>query len=119
MDGLNWTYIAIAAAGPPWIALLVAWVLWRGDQMILGNVAGTTVIFAAAVALIFTEHAQLDRAIAACLEEGTVCWPTPSAFARYAIYASIAFAQIILLFSFSLRVEERRRRRGYAREWQR
>ena len=119
MDGLNWTFIAIAAAGPPALALLAAWPLWRQDQIILGNVAGTVVIFATAVALIFTEHVQLDRQVAACLEAGEVCWPNPSAFTRYAVYSSIAFVEIILLFTWSLRVEERRRRRHYAREWQR
>ena len=117
MDGLNWTYIAISAAGPPCLALLAAWPLWRKDQMILGNIAGTVIIFATAMALIFTEHVYLDREVGACLEAGIPCWPTPGAFTRYAIYAAIALAEIIALFWVSLGFEERKRRRAYSGEW--
>ena len=46
-----------------------------------------------------------------------MCWPDPSAFARYAIYAFIALFEVIMLFSVSLKVETKVRRRGYAPEW--
>ena len=44
-------------------------------------------------------------------------YPTPSAFARYAIYAFIALFEVMGLFSLSLKVETKIRRRGYAPEW--
>ena len=45
------------------------------------------------------------------------CWPNPSAFSRYAIYAFIALFEVMALFSLSLKVENKIRRRGYAPEW--
>jgi hypothetical protein len=41
----------------------------------------------------------------------------PSAFARYAIYAFIGLLEVIVLFSVSLTVERKIRRRGYDPEW--
>jgi hypothetical protein len=55
--------------------------------------------------------------VRACLDEVLPCFPNPSAFTRFAIYAFIALAEVIALFLVSLRVEERIRRRGYAPEW--
>jgi hypothetical protein len=53
-----------------------------------------------------------------CLDSGQqVCIPEPSPFTRFAVYAFIALVQVILLFMFSLRVDEKARRRGYAPEW--
>ena len=51
------------------------------------------------------EHAELDRVVQACIEQGTTCWPTPSAFTRFALYAFIALAQVIALFTISVSVE--------------
>jgi hypothetical protein len=46
-----------------------------------------------------------------------VCWPEPAAFTRFAIYAFIGLVQVFVVFTLSLRVEERVRRRDYAPEW--
>jgi hypothetical protein len=116
--GLNWSYVGLMAA-VSLVAFLVAFPLWRRQQPIFGNLAGTVVIFVAAVALIFTEHVQLDRITSACLDAGYVCWPEPSAFTRFAIYASIAFVEIMALFYASILYEERLRNRDYAPEWRR
>ena len=63
------------------------------------------------------ERVELDRAAQACLDQGFVCWPEPAAFTRDAIYAFIALLEVIVLFSVSLRVEAKIRRRGYDPEW--
>ena len=52
-----------------------------------------------------------------CLDAGVVCFPEPSAFMRYAIYAGIGLIEVFALFTFSLKVEERIRNRAYAPEW--
>lgn len=117
MTQLSWFWIAIALVVPSLLAVLVAYPTWRSGQAILGNVAGTVIIMGAAMALIMREHVVLDRVVQACLDQGTTCWPEPSAFTRYAIYAFIGLAEVIALFSVSLRVEDRLRRRGYAPEW--
>ena len=117
VNGLNWTWIGIGLTLPLVIGLLVAWPIWLTGQPILGNVAGTIVIFGAAIALIMREHTALDLVVQACIEQGTTCWPSPSAFTRFAVYAFIGLAQVIALFTISISVETRHRRKGYAPEW--
>jgi hypothetical protein len=109
----------LEATVAPAAAVLVALPFWRGRQMILGNIAGTAVIFATAIGLILREYVELDRVTQACLEAGTTCFPQPSAFTRFAIYAFIALNEVFALFTLSLKVEERVRRRDYAPEWRR
>ena len=118
LNQLSWFWIAVAAAAPPITSLLVAIPFWRKRQMTFGNIVGTGVIFGWGVGLILREYVELDRITQACLDAGVVCWPQPSAFTRFAIYAFIALIEIFALFTLSLVVEERVRRRGYAREWQ-
>jgi hypothetical protein len=117
VSGLNWYWISIAATVPTVLGLLVAIPFWRRSEAIFGNIAGTGVIFAFAFAMIWREHVELDRIVKACLDAGTVCWPEPAAFTRYAIYAFIGLFEVFMVFTLSLRVEERIRRRGYAPEW--
>jgi hypothetical protein len=117
MNELSWPWIALMLIAPPVVGVLVALPLWHRKEMILGNATGTLVIFGAAIALIVRESIELDRVTQACLDAGTVCWPEPSAFARYAIYAVIGLIEVFSLFTFSLTVEKRIRNRGYAPEW--
>lgn len=117
MNELSWAWIALALTAPPVAGGLVALPLWLKEQPILGNLTGTTVIFGAAMALIMREHIQLIHGAEKCLDFGFVCSPDPSAFTRYAIYAFIALCEVMALFSLSLKVEAKIRRRGYDPEW--
>jgi hypothetical protein len=119
VDRLSWQWIALMCAIPLPVAIAVAAIGWRSSQMILGNIAGATVIFGAALLSIFREYAVLDRLTQECLDAGTTCWPEPTAFTRYAIYAGIGLFQVMALFLFSLRMERRMRERAYAPEWRR
>lgn len=119
LHGLQWFWIAIQLTMPPPAALALAWPLWRQGQTILGNIAGTVILFGTAVAFIFREHAELDILIHRCLEEGLLCFPEPAAFTRFAVYAFVSLFQVFALFSFSLFVEHRLRQRNYAPEWRR
>ena len=114
---LNWLWIVVALTLPMVGGLLLAWPIWLTGQPILGNIAGTIVIFGSAVVLIMREHAELDVLVQACIEQGTTCWPSPSAFTRFAIYAFIGLAQVIVLFTISVNVETRQRRKRYSPEW--
>ena len=118
-NGLNWYWIFLQLAIPPVIGVLIAIPFWRKSDFILGNVIGSAVILAAAIALIFREYVEVDRAVQACLDAGTTCFPTPSAFARFAIHAAIGLGEVFVLFTISLGVERRIRNRGYAAEWRR
>ena len=102
---------------PPGAAILAAFPLWKEKYPIFGNLVGTFIILASALALIMREYVDIDRATRACLDAGTTCWPQPSAFARYAIYVGIGFIEVFGLFLYSLRVERQVRDRGYAPEW--
>ena len=117
MTELSWRWIALMLTVPSVAGVLVALPCWRKGEMILGNLAGTVVIFGAAVALIVRESVELNRLTARCLDAGYTCWPVPSAFTRYAIYAFIGLIEVVALFTVSLRVEERIRNRHYAPEW--
>lgn len=119
MDGLNWLWITLMLTGPPLAGVALAWLVWRTGEIILGNIAGTLVIFGAALAFIFREYSDIDRFTQACIADGEMCLPTPSAIARYALYASIGLAEVCGLFLLSLRVERRVRNRGVAPEWRR
>jgi hypothetical protein len=119
LHGFNWYWIAIELTVSPVVALLVALPFWRAGSMIFGNIAGTAVLFGVGCGLIFREYAELDRLVNACLAEGTICFPDPSAFTRFFVYAAIAMVQVFLLFSLSLTVERRMRERDYAPEWRR
>src|ERR1700687_2369149 len=117
VNELNWSWIALALIVPSLVGGLVAFPFWRKGEPIFGNLAGTAVIFGAAFALIMRERVELDRVARECLDRGGVCWPEPSAFTRFAIYAFIALFEVMALFSLSLRVEAKLRRRGDAPEW--
>ena len=114
---LSWFWIVLMAAIPPVLGLLVALPCWFKSQPILGNLAGSVVIFGSALALIVRESIAIDQLTRACLDAGRTCFPTPTAFTRYAIYAFIALFEVFALFTVSLSVEQRIRRRGYDPEW--
>jgi hypothetical protein len=117
VNQLNWYWISLELTVTPLLGLLVAYPFWRKGGMIFGNIVGTALIFGWAFALIFREHIDLERVVQKCFEEGAVCWPEPSAFTRFAIYAFIALIEVCALFSLSLVVERRMRDRDYAPEW--
>jgi hypothetical protein len=117
MTGLSWFWIGLQLTAPPTVGWTIAWHFWRIDQPIFGNLAGSAVLFASAFALIMREHVQIDRAVRQCLDQGFTCFPEPSAFTRFAIYASIGMLEVIALFASSLSVEAKRRRRGYDPQW--
>lgn len=117
MHGLSWNWIGLQAVVPPLVALLAALPFWRRGQMIFGTIIGTAVVCAAGIALILREHVELDAIIQACFDEGTPCFPQPSDFTRFAIYAFVAIFEVFGLFLVSLAFEERHRRQQYAPEW--
>jgi len=119
VDRLNWPWIALMCTVPLPLAAAVATLLWRRNEPILGNLAGTLVIFASALGFILRESVALNRLTRQCLDAGLTCWPQPSAFSRYAIYAAIGLLEVIGLFLVSLTVERRLRQRRYAPEWRR
>jgi hypothetical protein len=116
---LNWYWITMQLTVPPVLGLVVTLPFWRRTEMIFGNILGSAVILTWAIGLIFREYVEVDRAVQACIDAGTTCWPEPSAFARFAIYASIGLGEVFLLFTISLAVERRIRNRDYAPEWRR
>jgi hypothetical protein len=117
VNELNWKWITLMLLAPPLVSLVLAFPFWRKGGMIFGNIVGTAVIFGTAFALIMREYVELDRATQACLDAGAVCFPEPSAFTRFAIYAFVGLFEVFALFTLSLRFERRLRDRDYAPEW--
>jgi hypothetical protein len=114
---LSWYWIALMLTAPPVVSLIVAFPFWRKGGMIFGNIIGTAVIFGTSFSLIMREYVEIDRVTQACLDAGEVCFPEPSAFTRFAIYAFIGLIEVFALFALSLRVEKKLRDRDYAPEW--
>ncbi len=102
---------------PPLVGALIAYPFWKRNQSILGNLAGSVVIFGSALVLILRESVELDRLTRQCIDAGYYCFPTPTGFSRYAIYAFIALFEVFALFTLSLRVEHQMQRSGYDPEW--
>ncbi len=102
---------------PPIVGAAIAYPFWRRREMIFGNLAGTTIILGTAFALILRESIEIEFVTRQCLAAGYTCWPVPSAFARYAIYAGIGMIEVFSLFAWSLKVETSIRNRAYAPEW--
>jgi len=119
VHGLSWPWMGLMCTVPLPLAVALATFLWRRNEPILGNLAGTLVIFGFALGFISRESMALHRLTRQCLDAGFTCWPEPSAFSRFAIYAAIGLLEVIALFLVSLNVERRMRRRHYAPEWQR
>ena len=119
MHHLNWYWIALELTAAPLMGVLVTVPFWRAGAMIFGNLTGTAVILGWGFALICASTSRSTALVQACLDEGIVCFPDPSAFTRFAIYASIAMIEVFVLFSVSLTVERRMRERDYAPEWRR
>ena len=118
MFGLDWFWIGMMAVVPPLLALAIAYPLWRAGSPIFGNIVGTILIFGCALGLIFREYAEINLFMQACLARGgEFCFPEPSGFARYAIYASLGLIEVFALFLFSLRIEHQVRTRDVAPEW--
>ena len=117
LTSLSWGWIALMATAPLLVGLLIAWPVWNAGEPILGNLAATAVIFAAAFALILRENTEIDRLTHPCYDAGYVCRTDPSSFVRFAIYAGIGLVEEIVIFMTSLRVERRLRNRGVAPEW--
>jgi hypothetical protein len=117
VEHLNWNWIGLQLVAPSVVGLLAALPFWRKGGMIFGNIAGTSIIFGTAFGLIMREYVEIDRAVQACLEAGDVCFPSPSEFTRFAVYAFIGLGEVFALFSLSLVFEKRLRDRDYAPEW--
>jgi hypothetical protein len=118
MNNLQWFWITLELTVTPIVGYLVALPFWRKGGMIFGNIAGTVIIFGSAFSLIMREYVEIDHMVRACLDAGEVaCFPEPSAFTRFAIYAFIGLIEVFVLFSLSLRAEKKRRDRDYAPEW--
>lgn len=114
---LSWLAIGLMAVVPPLAGVLLAYPLWKRSQPILGNLAGSVAIFGSALVLILRESVELDRLTRQCIDAGYYCFPSPTGFTRYAIYAFIALFEVFALFTVSLSVEQKIRRSGYDPEW--
>ena len=116
--GLSWLWLGIQVVVPTLMALAVAIPLWRKRHALAGSVAGTAVIMFATMMIVSRELIALFNVRSACLKAGTRCLVAPSDEARTMIYIGIGFLEVCTLFEISLMIDRRRRREGYAPEWQ-
>ena len=111
-------WIAIGSTVPLALGLVVAAPLWYMRHEIIGNITGATLIFMTTVGMIAREWMELEnKRLANCPDTETFCLPDPGNFNKFALYAFLGLAQVVVLFLVSLRVERSIRNRGVAPEW--
>jgi hypothetical protein len=116
--GLNWLWIGIALTLPLLLGLVVAAPLWwRQRDALIGNVVASCLIGGLVLFFIWREYLDLAQTRASCTERNIACRFRPEDFQRYAIYGGIGFAEVMVVFTIGLSVEERARRRTRAPEW--
>jgi len=119
---MNWLWIGLALTGPALVSVAIALPFWLKGTPMTGAIIGTGMLAVATVAFIGREYIELERFNQQCrqlLQAHIVCRaPYPEAFTRFCIYLFIGLIQSFALFLWSLSLEERKRRRDYALEWQ-
>src|SRR5436190_9828799 len=98
---MRWWPICLAIVLPTIVALGAARLFWGRDSTV-GNIVGSAVIAAAMIGFIAREYADLDQQRIACVAREVSCAFRPSDFTRYAIYASIGFAEVIVIYTAGL-----------------
>ena len=92
---------------PPLSGVLLGYPFWKRSQPILGNLAGSVVIFGSALVLILRESVELDRLTRQCIDAGYYCIPPPPGYSSYAIYRLLALFEVVALFTLSLPSREK------------
>ena len=115
---MNWFWIGVAATAPLALGFLISWPFWRKGMTTFGASVGAGFIFLAGAALIGREFTEMERMTEECLAAtGFDCVFTPSAFARFAVYACIALVQVFILFDASIAADKRHYRRQFPSDW--
>ena len=91
----DWSLVAIEVALSMPSAVLVAWLFWRTNRWVIGNVVGSGVILLGALGAFDEQFVNLLRVSGACDEAGLVCVMHPSAFMQLATFVLIAFVEIL------------------------
>ncbi|OFW20770.1 MAG: hypothetical protein A3G21_22730 [Acidobacteria bacterium RIFCSPLOWO2_12_FULL_66_21] len=118
-DVMHWSWIVVALTVPTAVALALAFPFWlKGATDSIGSILGGAVVFAAGLAMMGREYIHVQRVTDACIQAERVCSFRPEPFTRFCLYGFIALLEAFALFALGLAVEERMRRRSYAREWQ-
>jgi len=111
----DWTIIAIAIVVPLPVAGLGAWLCWRKNQLDVGNVVGSGIIFFIAICCFGAELVRVLKTTTACEAAGIPCVMSPSPLVRFMVFGVIAFLQVAVLYIVSFRFQERAQRHAY---WQ-
>jgi hypothetical protein len=114
---LSWYWLGLAMVVPTAAGFAIALPFWFARHATFGNVVGSGVMLLGALLSIGREFQALRALREAAVKTGHAWHPVPDEFTRYAIYAGIGFAEVFLLFTVSIWVDEAIRRRGRARAW--
>lgn len=106
---LNWCRIAVSFVIPTLIGLVVARLLWRREDTMMGNVVGAGVSLLVLLLFFAGEYVEITRFQIAWT--GVPYKVRLGYFNRYAIYAFIGFVDVAIVFLMGLRYGEGRKRR--------
>ena len=116
-DPVSWYWIGLALLVPTAAGFAIALPFWWSRYTTFGNVIGSGAIFVGTLLAIGREFMALRAMRADCVLKNVPCHIAPDDFTRYAIYAGIGFAEVFLLFTVSIWVDEAIRRRSRAKAW--
>ena len=114
---MSWYWIGLALVVPTAAGFAIALPFWWSRYTTIGNVIGSGAIFVGTLLAISREFMALRALREAGIKSGHAFHAAPDDFTRYAIYAGIGFAEVFLLFTVSIWVDEAIRRRGRAKAW--
>ena len=118
LRAINWDLILAASVLPLLVAVAVAWLFWKSERFIIGNVAGMAVVLVACLIFGGAEYADALKFRYWCAETNTPCKPTGSGdFLRISVFAFVAMIQAMLIHVISGVQEHRTRRAGYDARW--
>ena len=109
--GLNWLRIGLAFVIPTIVGAVVARILWRREDTMMGSVIGGGVVFALILLFFAGEYIEIARFQTAF--QGVPYRVQLGDFNRYVIYAFVGFFDVAVIYLLALKFEERRRRSNF------
>jgi hypothetical protein len=115
---MNWSRLALSAVLPLLVALPVAVLLWRRQQVTIGTVVGAGVVLLFTVLFMALEYGEGVHYRLTCAEQNLPCRPSdPSDFVRIFSFAMVGMAEVMVVFILGYSVETRLQQRHRAPKW--
>ena len=118
--GMNWTRMAQALMLPMLVVVPIAGLCWAKGRLLSATILGSGIFFIGFIVFAGVEYSEAVSYRVWCEATNTPCPPSrPSDFTRIVAFGAVAMLQVMALFLFSERIEQRIRDRGVDPAWRR